>query len=196
MRLLLAAVAALALGAPAATTAPDNKIDPKPQCKHVTAKAFGAFSGRAWRLSAWERGKPPGKVIRAQRHKLKCAAGPGHLKAMQKRWRADKRAYNQHRAAKYAEQRAREQQRREVEALTPYDCGSAGRFAIPCYIVSCESGYSWGAYNPSGAAGPYQIMPEHGRPFPIGGLPDKVAHHRIASTLWAGGDGAGNWVCA
>ena len=32
--------------------------------------------------------------------------------------------------------------------------------AIPEYIVQCESGGRWDAYNPSGASGPYQIMPD------------------------------------
>ena len=81
-------------------------------------------------------------------------------------------------------------------AVTPYDCGAAGRYAIPCYVVACESGYSWSAYNSSGAAGVYQIMPEHGRPFPIASKWDKLEHHQIAYRLWAGGSGASNWVCA
>lgn len=79
--------------------------------------------------------------------------------------------------------------------LTPYSCGSAGRFAIPCYVVACESHYSWSAYNPSGAVGPYQLL-GWGAPFPVRSWADRMAHHRIASRLWAGGAGASNWVCA
>lgn len=80
--------------------------------------------------------------------------------------------------------------------VAPYDCGSAGRFSIPCYVVACESHYSWSAYNASGAAGPYQIMPEWGRPWPANTRAARMAHHRIAARIWAGGSGAGNWVCA
>ena len=108
---------------------------------------------------------------------------------MKKGWRADKRAFNRHRRHKLADRRA-------IAALTPYDCGSAGSFAIPCYIVACESGYSWIAYNSNGAAGPYQIMPFWGRPWPIRSAADKRAHHRLAAKIWSGGSGAANWACS
>lgn len=78
----------------------------------------------------------------------------------------------------------------------PYDCGAHGWWAIPCRIVACESRYSWKAYNRSGAAGPYQIMPEWDRPWPIESRADKEEHHKIAARLWNGDRGAGNWVCA
>ena len=73
--------------------------------------------------------------------------------------------------------------------------------AIPAYIVACETrGFygenRWTALNPSGAAGIYQIMPEHGRPWPVDSVADKRAHHRIAAQLYGGGSGASNWVCA
>jgi hypothetical protein len=83
----------------------------------------------------------------------------------------------------------------ELKRLTPYVC-SFGRSAIPCYIVMCESRGRWTALNRSGAAGLYQLMPMHGRPFPVRTSADRLAHHRIAHRLWRGGAGAGNWVCA
>ena len=91
--------------------------------------------------------------------------------------------------------RAKFRQRLAYYRLTPYVCGF-GRSAIPCYIVYCESGGSWHAYNPSGAASLYQIMPFWGRPWPVDSWADKMAHHRIASRIWAGGSGASNWACA
>lgn len=94
-----------------------------------------------------------------------------------------------------ARYRRADRQRRAANALTPYDCGSAGRFAIPCGIVACESGFSWSAYNPSGAAGVYQIMAMHGRPFPVRSAADRLRHHQIAANLWRGGAGASHWVC-
>ncbi len=84
---------------------------------------------------------------------------------------------------------------REIRKLTPYRC-SFGRSAIPCYIVACESHGRWTAYNPSGAAGIYQIMGMHGRPWPVRSRTARLAHHRIAARLWAGGRGARNWECA
>lgn len=84
---------------------------------------------------------------------------------------------------------------RAVRALTPYRC-RFGRSAIPCYVVRCESRGRWTAYNASGAAGIYQIMPMHGRPWPANTRRARLAHHRIAARLWRGGAGASNWVCA
>jgi hypothetical protein len=90
-------------------------------------------------------------------------------------------------------QRAR--QARIATSLTPYNCGSMGRFAIPCYIIACESGGSWSAYNPSGARGPYQFLGWN-VPWPVRSEADKIAHHRMGARLWAGGSGASHWVCA
>ena len=98
--------------------------------------------------------------------------------------------------SKRCERRVLNDDRREqIRRLTPYRCAT-GRWAIPCYVVACESHGLWGAYNRSGAAGPYQLMPFWGRPFPARSLAKRLAHHRIASRLWAGGRGASNWACA
>ncbi len=83
---------------------------------------------------------------------------------------------------------------RETRRLTPYRCAS-GRFAVPCYIIACESHGRWAAYNPSGAVGPYQLL-GWGAPWPVRTAVDRLAHHRIAARLWARGRGARNWVCA
>jgi len=82
--------------------------------------------------------------------------------------------------------------RRQIEAITSYSC-SFGRSSIPCRVVYCESKGDWGAYNSSGAAGIYQIMVIHGRPWPANTDAKKLVHHRIAARLWRGGRGASNW---
>lgn len=84
---------------------------------------------------------------------------------------------------------------KQIRSITPYRCAT-GRFAIPCYVIRCESHGRWTVYNRSGAAGPYQIMPMHGRPWPANTAAKRLAHHRIAARLWNGGRGARNWVCA
>jgi hypothetical protein len=165
----------------AAFMAPATPIQ---QCDHVTAKDAEGFSTKTWRLIRWERGKPPQRVRAAHRRHVRCAAGPGHRKAIKERWRNERRVFLKHRVYML-----------KLEALTPYQCGAVGRFAIPCYVVACESRYSWDAYNPSGALGPYQLL-GWGAPFPVTSRADRLAHHRIARELWAGGAGAGNWVCA
>lgn len=61
-----------------------------------------------------------------------------------------------------------------------------GPWSIPTYVVMCESGGSWTAENASGAAGPYQLMPEH-----FGGESalnqSREAQHAKAAYLWNDG---------
>lgn len=81
---------------------------------------------------------------------------------------------------------------REYRQITPYRCqgGKYGTWSIPCYIIACESGFSWSAYNPSGASGPYQLL-GWGAPMPANTWERKMEHHRIAASL-----ALSNWVCA
>lgn len=73
----------------------------------------------------------------------------------------------------------------------------SGGWVIPESIVMCESGGNWNAHNPSGATGPYQLMPEH---FAAGGACadldwSQPGQHSCAARLWAGGAGRSNWAC-
>ena len=118
-----------------------NTITPFDPClgHETSASAFQEFSEQTWRLPAWERGKPPTRVIQAQRQKLRCAKGPGHLEAMKHRWRTDERIYYEHRHDMH-----------ERERYEPYVCGDR-HYALPCAITECESGYYFGHH--SGAYG-------------------------------------------
>lgn len=79
--------------------------------------------------------------------------------------------------------------------VTPYVCSNGTRWAIPCYIIACESGYSWSAYNgSSGARGPYQFL-GWDVPWPVDSRADQLAHHRMGAYLWNGGRGRSHWVC-
>jgi hypothetical protein len=76
-----------------------------------------------------------------------------------------------------------------------------GDFAIPKYIVMCESGGNYNAKNPSsGAGGAYQFMPDTYRR--LGGKygsPEKAPkweQDKLAAKLWNNGSGSGNWACA
>lgn len=83
----------------------------------------------------------------------------------------------------------------QLAKYTPYDCGSNGNWAIPCYIVYRESHYQWGAYNSSsGARGPYQFL-GWPVPWPVTSKADKLAHHKMAYKLWDGGAGCSHWSC-
>lgn len=75
-----------------ATTAMSDNSSKQSTPKNCTIVAFRPFSSAVWRLTIWERGKPPQRVIRAQRKRLHCAP-PAHRAAMQRTWRRDKTAY-------------------------------------------------------------------------------------------------------
>jgi peptidoglycan hydrolase CwlO-like protein len=73
-----------------------------------------------------------------------------------------------------------------------------GPFAIPTYIVMCESGGNYHAYNPSsGAGGAYQILPSTWRAYGGQGAPQdapKAEQDRIAAEIW-GDSGPSAWSC-
>jgi septal ring factor EnvC (AmiA/AmiB activator) len=74
-----------------------------------------------------------------------------------------------------------------------------GPYAIPTYIVMCESGGNYSALNASsGAGGAYQILPSTWRAYGGQGLPhqaSKAEQDRIAAEIWAD-SGPSAWACA
>ena len=78
--------------------------------------------------------------------------------------------------------------------------GPGGPWAIPWAIVQCESGGQNLPPNAAGASGYYQFMQATWRGMggstPHAHLASKGEQDRLAARLWAGGAGAGNWVCA
>jgi septal ring factor EnvC (AmiA/AmiB activator) len=86
--------------------------------------------------------------------------------------------------------------------LGPKELGALfgnGHWAIPEYIVMCESGGNYHAVNASsGAGGAYQIMPATWAGYGGKGLPQDAPpaeQDRIAALIWAN-DGPGAWSCA
>lgn len=170
---------ALLLASPSTALRPNTTLDPC-QGRHVTAKAFRAWSAGVWRLPRWERGDPPRSTVFAAWSKLNCAAGPHHAKSIRHIWRSDRRAYQAHRGYML-----------ELEALTPY-----GPWAIPEYVVMCESHGDWGAVNPtSGAAGAYQLLPSTYYGVCVTCDWSHLDQHRAARAVWDRSDGS-EWVCA
>jgi hypothetical protein len=78
--------------------------------------------------------------------------------------------------------------------------GPGGPWSIPWAIVECESGGQNLPPNSAGASGFYQFLPSTWRGLggstPHAYLAPKAEQDRLAAQLWAGGRGAGNWVCA
>jgi len=182
---------ALAFAAPASPTTHTDTPDNPRGCERTYKLApFKHQLARSFSAKRWRDKTPVRPAERRRLHRMKrCAATPWHTRRM---GQLERRARAEHRARR----RQRLERRRERRELLPYRGPDGRRWAIPWYIVRCESGGSWSAYNPSGAAGPYQIMPMHGRPWPVRTRADRWEHHRIAARLWAGGRGAHNWVCA
>jgi hypothetical protein len=80
--------------------------------------------------------------------------------------------------------------------VTPYaGCSSGGKWlrwtAIPGDVVFRESRCSWGAYNPSGACGPYQLL--GWTSCATSSWADKIRHHRMAAYVLRV-QGPGAWV--
>jgi len=105
----------------------------------------------------------------------------------------DSLAALRHRLKRKLEQRQYEAQ---IARLTPYPGPNGTRWAIPYYVVECESHGDWGAYNASsGATGPYQMLPST-----YGSVcetcdwsqPDQ---HLAAGRVWARSGGS-EWACA
>ncbi|HEU4976434.1 MAG TPA: transglycosylase family protein [Baekduia sp.] len=78
--------------------------------------------------------------------------------------------------------------------------GPGGPWAIPWAVVQCESGGQNLPPNSAGASGYYQMLPSTwkglGGSTPQAYQAPKAEQDRLAAKLWAGGAGAGNWVCA
>lgn len=83
-------------------------------------------------------------------------------------------------------------ERKLIRSVTPYNCGSHGWFAVPCYIVAKESRFRCTAKNSkSSAYGYYQLLDTwYGH---LGRYPTCAEQHRLAAKLWNGGRGVSNW---
>lgn len=86
----------------------------------------------------------------------------------------------------------------EAEAEEEVGRWLGGPYAIPTYIVMCESGGDYSALNPSsGAGGAYQIIPSTWELYGGQGEPQnasKAEQDRIAGEIWAD-SGPSAWVC-
>ena len=95
------------------------------------------------------------------------------------------------------EQIEQQQQQQQASAGAPAYLG--GPYAIPTYIVMCESGGNYHALNASsGAGGAYQILPSTWRAYGGQGAPQdapKAEQDRIAAQIWRD-SGPSAWSCA
>jgi len=178
--LTLAAAVALIAAAPAGADTTGQQLEKR--CRNST---FRAFSKRVWHPDHWQRGKPPRRVLQARTRRLGCS--PRRLRA-RAAWRREKREFYDY---------------REYRMLNPYwgwtVFGGSRFYALPAYIVNCESG---GTYTPdSGLAfgGMYGLLVETWQAF--GGQTYAAnegsprEQDRIAGIVWAT-VGPSGWACA
>lgn len=185
--LALALAAAFAHGA---TAVPYRSAD---ACQFD--KPFPAFARATWDERRWRRGAPKASTFKAERKRLSCAT-TGRRAKMAQTWRKERLEFRQHRAKKL--------EQRRIDEVTPY-----GAWAIPGYIVSCESGGDFRAYNPgyepngpgSGPGGAYQIIQQTwyayggGRWSSSARYAPPLAQHIVAGRIWDA-VGTSAWACA
>ena len=103
------------------------------------------------------------------------------------------------RALEAAEARAARARAADL-AGPPGVANPGGAWAIPWAIVQCESGGQNLPPNSAGASGYYQIVPGtwrlHGGSGPAAWKASKAEQDRVARSIWNGGAGASQWVCA
>lgn len=147
-------------------------------------KRFHKLIRSAYDPQRWQVGPQRSAIRKAQAHKraVRIAKVRGQLSDFRTRHR---RLFRQVQASEEA-----------LASITPYDCGVHGSFAIPCYVVECESHFDWGAVNPSsGAFSAYQFLPST-----YAGVCETCDRsrpdlHLAASRVWARSGGS-EWECA
>jgi len=187
-----------AFAAPASPT-PYTPDHPRPNCERLYK--LGLFKAQLRRSFSERRWKDPTPVKPRERRQLRtmkrCAATPWHKRRMRQLERQARKAHRERR-------RDRLHRQRERRELLPYRGPDGRRWAIPWYIVRCESGGNFRARNPvSTAGGAYQIIDStwyaYGGSRYADSHPAAVApkreQHRVAARVLAG-QGLGAWECA
>lgn len=188
-RLLL--IAALVLASASVATAHPDQAPSKghPATKDGLAVThhvhrFHKLIRSAYAPERWDVGPKRHDIRKAQKHKraVRIAKTRDQLSDYRTKRR---RLFEQYRASQQA-----------LAEITPYDCGSRGHAAIPCYVVECESHFDWGAVNPSsGAFGWYQLLPSTYSGVCESCDRSEYDQHLAASRVWARSGGS-EWSCA
>jgi hypothetical protein len=166
--------------------------------RRITASQAKSFIDRTWDPDRWQRkgGEPKPATIVAYRHRLKCAAGLGHRRAIRDHWRRDKRAFYRHRSYK----------------LRWGDCSDAGPVSDCIHgaaltygadegwmlrVSYCESTWNRFAVNgSSGSSGLFQFIFSTWRTTPYGERSIWSVRWQSLAAAWMWKQGrSGEWVC-
>lgn len=179
--IILAIVAALI---PMTIASGEGNQDSTPAtCDRYTAtfhiKKIGKLSHATWDEKRWRRGinRKTNRQIHAHVACLKRGKDRKVAQQLRNKQRDEFKLY------------------RVYRNVTPFRChrGMRGTYAIPCYIIECESHFDWFAYNSSGASWIYQLL-GWGAPYP-GSWRAKVQNHIIAHEIYTS-QGSSPWVCS
>lgn len=181
---------ALAGGVDRAAPAPQHFPMP-PTPAPCDAAGFREFARQVWAPELWRRGEPPESTLLAGRAQLQRCPLRSRQR-MGEYWRQRKLAYWQHRRAELFRER-----------VTPYyGCtvlGGCGWWAIPAYIVDCESG---GDYTPDAGltfGGAYGLLvstyQQFGGAYGQANFAPSREQDQIAHRVWQA-VGATGWECA
>lgn len=138
----------------------------------------------AYALERWDRGPKRADVRKAQRHRrcIRVAVTRRQLSDFRTKRR---RLFEQYRASQQA-----------IAELTPYPGPNGTHWAIPWYVVDCESHGDWGAVNASsGARGPYQMLASTYASVCETCDWSQPDQHLAAGRVWARSGGS-EWSCA
>lgn len=167
----------------------------KSKCS-ITFRKSKKFIGKVWSLDKWKRGKPGRAALSAYKHRLICAAGPGHRKAMKALWRREKKSYNEHRKYKLKWGSC-------TDAGPVGDCihGAAVTYSADeswmINVSQCESSWDRYAQNPSGSSGLFQFLPSTWETTPYGNKDIWSVKYQSLAAAWMYVVGrSGEWVCS
>lgn len=172
-RIILVAVAALSFSVPATGAAHKSKHG---DCVTVTPRDYSTYAKKVYRRTTVSDA--------AHRHlaTLQRCASPAARKIIRRIHRREIRA---------------RRERQLLDRYTPY-----GKWAIPGYIVACESEGRNLSPNSASAAGYYQIISSTwyayggGRYASEADYASLLEQSIVASKIWDGGRGASQWDCA
>ena len=146
-------------------TRPNVPFHPDPcRGQQIKAPDFHDFAEETWELSRWEREEPRPATIAAKDHKLDCAAGPGHRKAMVRSWALLRHEFLERRRHKLA-------YRDYLTAITP-----PGPDVLRA-IRECESGGDYSTYTGNGFSGAYQFVQSTWESVGGSGAPHEASPH-------------------
>lgn len=183
----------LTLAIPSITSGEQSRVPSTPlrtKCygsfHQFTVDEFKPLARRIYRHKGWRRDDPlTNKKRFLMKRMKKCAQNPLSRKRMRHLQARSARAWYRWKIAE-----------EETYENTP-EVGPGGtHWAIPWYIVSCESGGDYGAINTSsGARGAYQMMPSTYGEYCVRCDWSKADQDRAARALYEA-KGSGPWSCA